>query len=782
MKNKLFAVILCVAVAFGEEKSGLPLPASRNVTLTLAEYDRLVDLARKQAKLREMPPLPYALKRAELKLRVGNTSVMGSVLLEGEVFSRNATKVPLTSGMTILNAHQDGRDVPLEQEGANAVAILPGQSDFALTLDTGLPLQIEAGRASFTLPVPSAGSVKLSMTIPGDHSLVGISSGLITSRTSENGQTRIEATLAPGQPADIWWATGAVTAPVAPREVRFLSDIKTLVTVSESDMRIAALADITVVQGEPAQFAIEIPAGYEITGATGAAVEASEIQSGVLLLRLNNGKARSYQFLISMERPLSDTKAETPFLSFKDTQRETGELLVEGAGAMELTATEAGGLKRMDLKEVNPYLRSLSRFPLQAAFRYHRQPNETPALALAWTRFPESTVLSAAAEYAVVTTLVTSEGRSLTEIKLIVKNHAQPFLKVALPGGASILSAEVAGEKVKPVLGTDGTRVPLLRAGFRPNGAYEVSFVFMHSGTPFAKKGGSDLSLPSMDVPINVLQWEIFLPDQYKVKDFSGDTIAINLLPVPIVDTSGDRVVGTLANLTQPFDNLKENESLDKVALFVPGVTNGAAMGGPASVNGRAYGTRPGQLGGTITDPQGAVISGAQVKVTSVNTGMTRATTTNYSGQWTISGMPAGPVKVEAAAPGFNTTVANAALDIGSGSGIDLRLNVGATTQTVEVTASAPMVDTSQSQVSSTFSTDEPRASGYDKHTRKRDEKKQEAQLQNQASANVFNLQKRVAGVLPVRVDVPRAGTSYRFARALVVDEETKVSFNYKSK
>jgi len=41
----------------------------------------------------------------------------------------------------------------------------------------------------------------------------------------------------------------------------------------------------------------------------------------------------------------------------------------------------------------------------------------------------------------------------------------------------------------------------------------------MHSGAPFAKKGGSDLSLPKMDVPINLLLWEVFLPEQYKVKD-----------------------------------------------------------------------------------------------------------------------------------------------------------------------------------------------------------------------------------------------------------------------
>ena len=45
----------------------------------------------------------------------------------------------------------------------------------------------------------------------------------------------------------------------------------------------------------------------------------------------------------------------------------------------------------------------------------------------------------------------------------------------------------------------------------------------------------------------------------------------------------------------------------------------------------------------------------------------------------------------------------------------------------------------------------------------------------------MLDLQKRVAGVLPVRIDVPRAGNSYRFVRALVLDEETKVTFNYKT-
>jgi hypothetical protein len=759
--KKLLAMILCMSfvfaqeTAFAEDRTALPLPASRSVTLTLAEYDRLVDLAKKSAKTRELPPLPYALKRADMKLKVTNLSVLGTVQLEGEVFSRGATKVPLATGLTIINAHHEGKALPLEEEGQTSVAILPGQAEFSLTLDTGLQLSVEAGRASFTLPVPAAGSVKLALVIPGEHTNVRISPGLITSRTSENGQTEVEATLAPGQPANVWWATREVATPVAPREVRFLSDVKTLVSVTESEVKIAALADVTVVQGEPAQFAVEIPAGYEVTGATGAVVESSEIQSGALVLKLSSGAPRSYQFLISMERPLSATKADAPFLSFKDTQRETGEVLVEGAGAMELTATEGGGLKRMDLKEVNPYLRALSGFPLQAAFRYHRQPNETPTLALAWTRFPDSTVLAAVAESAIVTTLVTVEGRSLTEIKLLVKNHAQPFLKVDLPAGATILSAEVAGEKVKPVQGADGSRVPLLRAGFRPTGPYEVSFVFMHSGTPFAKKGGSELSLPSMDVPISVLQWEVFLPEQYKVKDFGGDTIAMNLLPVPMVEGEVvEVIVKSGANSVRG------------------GVQFGQLQLAPLSQGVVSESLVAGQLGGVVLDQTGAVISGAQVTVTNVDNGSTRNVVTDSEGHWVLSGLPSGPVKIEAYYPGFKKMVySNTRYDARRPLQYSLTLQVGATAETVEVTASAPLIETQMNGIA-----------GRDKYKHPRDEKKQHAEEQGQASANVFNLQKRVAGVLPVRVDVPRAGTSYRFARALVLDEETKVSFNYKSK
>jgi len=471
-----------------------------------------------------------------------------------------------------------------------------------------------------------------------------------------------------------------------------------------------------------------------VTGASGASVDSSDVQSGVLTLKVNAPAQRNHQFLISMVKAVGVTKTDVPFLSVKNSQRETGEVLVEGVGTMELNATEGGSLKRMDIKETNPYLRALARSPLQAAFRYHRQPTENPSLALEWTRFPDSSVLAAIAERAVVTTLVTTEGRSLTEVKLTVKNMIQPFLKVELPAGASIVTAEVAGEKVKPVEGADGQRVPLLRPGFRPVGSYEVSFVFMHSGTPFAKKGGSEIALPKMDVPIAVLQWEVFLPEQYKVKDFGGDALAANLLPPSF--TGADAGAYT-------------------VGAFEVGV------GGSAGDRIEPLQLMPGQLGGYIVDASGATVANAQVSVTQLDTGTVRTATTDYSGRWIISSMPSGRVKITAALPGFRSLVRNLNYDANNPTSYSLALQVGSAAETIEVQSNAQMLETLPFE---------------------RDSKKKDTATSNSASNNVLNLQRRVSGVLPVRVDVPRAGSSYSFVRPLVLDEETKLTFTYKTK
>jgi hypothetical protein len=735
----ILLMVLATAVNAQQRESRsdatLPSPGSSGtVTLSLSEYNRLTELATRKPKTAEAAPLPFVLSRAAFKLRVEDQSLTGAVDIDGSVLEKGSVRVPLTSGLTILDAKQAINPLPLLQEGATHSAILRGPGAFAVTLNIASALTIEAGRASFVVSVPAASSSLLTLDLPGNHANVRIEPGLITSRTTENGHTIVEATLEPGKPARVWWTTREIAAPVAQREVRFLSDIKSVVSVGDSQLRITALCDVTVIQGEAAEFRMPLPPGFELTEATGSTLDSFETDAGVLVLKVREPARRTHQFLVAIERANRLTKVEAPLLAFAGAQRETGELLVEGVGSMELTTTESGGLRRMDVREAGAIVRSLARFPLQAAFRYNRRESDTPKLQLEWTQFPDSSVLSAVAERATITTLTNIEGKSLTEVTLRVRNHSQPFVKVELPPGAQLLSAEVEGERVKPVLGADGSRVPLLRAGFNPSSAYKVSFVYLSSGARFTKNGAYEMTLPKLDIPVSVLNWEVSLPDRLEVRQFGGNALAAELFPAAAQNVIADGIDSFSENETNVWSN--SGVELDQLEA--------------------------GQVGGIVVDPNGAIVAGASITVVNKQTGSSLTTQTDADGRWVISGVQPGPVSVRVESSGFKATQLEFAIDGSRPARLGTTLSAANIAETVTVTADLP---------------------SNERESRRLEEqirKQQTAQL-NLPSANVFSLQRRVAGILPVRVDVPRSGKSYRFVRPLVLEEETKITFQYKS-
>ena len=69
-------------------------------------------------------------------------------------------------------------------------------------------------------------------------------------------------------------------------------------------------------------------------------------------------------------------------------------------------------------------------------------------------------------------------------------------------------------------------------------------------------------------------------------------------------------------------------------------------------------------LTGTITDPRGAVVSGASVTATHQATGVKRDTTTNDSGLYVLSNMPPGDYELKVAAQGFSSKVSKADISL----------------------------------------------------------------------------------------------------------------------
>src|SRR5258708_8236513 len=114
--------------------------------------------------------------------------------------------------------------------------------------------------------------------------------------------------------------------------------------------------------------------------------------------------------------------------------------------------------------------------------------------------------------------------------------------------------------------------------------------------------------------------------------------------------------------------------------------------------------TATGTLEGTVTDASGAIIPAAQVKVSNAATGQNFETTSNEHGYWVIASLPSAVYRVTVNQTGFKTaTVIDVKVDAATPAKVNITLQVGAVTETVEVTGGAEVLQTSTATVTSTL-------------------------------------------------------------------------------
>jgi hypothetical protein len=114
--------------------------------------------------------------------------------------------------------------------------------------------------------------------------------------------------------------------------------------------------------------------------------------------------------------------------------------------------------------------------------------------------------------------------------------------------------------------------------------------------------------------------------------------------------------------------------------------------------------TTTARMDGTVTDPSGAAVPAAKVEVIQIATGQKFEVTADEKGYWALPSLPTGVYRVTITHEGFKAaTNQNVAIDAGVPATVNITLTVGATTETVEVTAGAEIVQTDSATVSSTL-------------------------------------------------------------------------------
>jgi hypothetical protein len=114
-----------------------------------------------------------------------------------------------------------------------------------------------------------------------------------------------------------------------------------------------------------------------------------------------------------------------------------------------------------------------------------------------------------------------------------------------------------------------------------------------------------------------------------------------------------------------------------------------------------------GTITGTVQDPAGAVVAGASVEAKNSQTGGAYSAATTGTGNFTLAQLPAGTYEVNVSSAGFKKYVRpNITVEATQTVRLDVILEVGAATESVTISAEAPMLNTESGDVSHTISSE----------------------------------------------------------------------------
>ncbi len=102
-------------------------------------------------------------------------------------------------------------------------------------------------------------------------------------------------------------------------------------------------------------------------------------------------------------------------------------------------------------------------------------------------------------------------------------------------------------------------------------------------------------------------------------------------------------------------------------------------------------------LSGTISDPSGGVIPGAQISIRNTATGSSKDIQADSDGYYAAPNLAPGTYEVKVTAKGFNTTVSTVTLAVGAQQQLNIPMKVGEASEIVQVTQAAPQIDLTSS-------------------------------------------------------------------------------------
>lgn len=318
----------------------------------------------------------------------------------------------------------------------------------------------------------------------------------------------------------------AVGAIREPEPARFDAQVDTLVSLGDVSTTIATRIEIEVKSGSLSELSLRVPEGLSLLEVSAPSLRRYVLDEETRTLRVELTQPMEGRFTVELlsDRVTGQEEELTiPLLGAQGAEVERGRVGVEALAAFQVDMASADGLSPIDAVELPEPLLLRTDNPILHAYRY-AQASEPPRLAVRITRHGEIQTANATIDEARYRTLYTRDGVAVTTARWVVRNRRQQFLRVSLPEGSEVWSAQVDGRAQAPALeaGSDPDEPTVLLNIVSAAEAFEVELVYATPVPELGSLGRLGAELPVLDIVATRTVWEVTLPDGVTYADPGG--------------------------------------------------------------------------------------------------------------------------------------------------------------------------------------------------------------------------------------------------------------------
>ncbi len=549
-----------------------------NVILTREQFKKLINQMKAPRRVYLKPPRDYLIRKANYNGVVVNKSTQFIAILDIEILKKDKKtylKIPLfREELAIEDIRFDGKPASIITEGGRHYLNTAEVGKHTVRVKFSVRSLLDVGTPGFNFSIPQSPITYVTLDIPKGNIDVIISNAQEIQTNEYGRHTIVKGYLTPASEMRILWKKKSVEIARGPAKI--YAELFNLLSIESDAIRVTTKIKMNILQNKITSITLITPSDYQILEVVGHG-------KNIWNVRKEDGKQMLYipfeypidgnQYItIKSEKSLPKETMVADFDGFEimNATRESGFIVGEVKSDAEAHVREFKGLDRIDFQKVPSELSGLSTRPIQFAFKYIRHPY---SIVVGITKYEREEALSAIIDYARGTTLFEEDGKLVHQFTFSMQNLWNQFLKLDLPKDVSIWSVYVDGKREKPSRDSDGKiLIPLVRSR-REDGIlkqFDVEIVYSEPVSKFTIFGKKEQSFPIADILINRIEWNLYLPVNYKYISFRG-----NLKRSKRVDISDERITITdgidvsSGELVEPSVPLEDKE---EVTLGVAGL------------------------------------------------------------------------------------------------------------------------------------------------------------------------------------------------------------------